>query len=311
VRNSIAFYRCYSVHTAVTIQTSTSINDVLYYAANYALPDSSGYVVDGTGVVDSYTQPTTWDFNCSADTFNTTRLYATFDVSILDVATPLPRIYKTIDVNPCIYGNGSQIYTIPFYTIIVSLSQGKVSYITFDDGCYFCASNGAECISTAVDLNTSTAVPTSELLGCREPASYCYPASSNGANESTSSNTTVLPLSPCDLKVFVVWTGTDAAGTYLTSAGRRLSRFRQYASASAYQSGLNAVADATSLAYTVANSATSIPGRVVPNRELRAGHFPDLEEEPEVPKVADYRPVQAFPRSMDAKELEVVSLHDM
>lgn len=32
----------------------------------------------------------------------------------------------------------------------------------------------------------------------------------------------------CDLTVFIAFTGSDASGAYMTSAGKRFSRYRQY-----------------------------------------------------------------------------------
>ena len=37
-----------------------------------------------------------------------------------------------------------------------------------------------------------------------------------------------IPPGFCDLGVYVVWTGTDAAGVEFSSAGRRFRRFRDY-----------------------------------------------------------------------------------
>ena len=66
----------------------------------------------------------------------------------------------------------------------------------------------------------------------------------------------------CDLKVFVVWTGTDAGGNYLKSANKRFSRFRQFSVSTAYQSALNLGQNAIDLGKTTISIAETIPGAV-------------------------------------------------
>ena len=237
-------------------------------------------------MVTEYEQPTTNSVNCSNTNVETQTLYATFDVTVLGVSSDAPRIFKTIKINPCVYGNGSDIATIPLYTVIIGLSKGVVSTITYDDGCFFCASNGVDCVNTAVDTVRKTLVnDTSDLINCRKSVDYCYPAATATLNAtSTDTNYTgvVLPESPCDFKLFIVWTGTDADGQYLTSAGKRFSRFRQYGVASAYQSSLNLISDAQNVANSALNIADGIPGRVAPgfSRDLAAAADADLAAPP-------------------------------
>jgi len=112
------------------------------------------------------------------------------------------------------------------------------------------------------------------LRGCKQPTSYCYPPSSVPANGTASGNTTAngtLTTSPCDLKVFVTWTGTDSNGKFLTSAGRRFSRYRQYGTASVYQGALNVVDSSVNLGNRALSELSDVPGRVAPglNRNLR------------------------------------------
>lgn len=52
--------------------------------------------------------------------------------------------------------------------------------------------------------------------GCFIPAEECI-AEGNVNNGETEN--------PCDLKLHVVWTGTDANGKYLTSSSKRFSAF--------------------------------------------------------------------------------------
>lgn len=236
------------------------------------MPGGSGYILGGTGVVTNYTVPTVADTNCTS--FTTQVLYATIDVGVMGVASPNPKIFKKIEINPCVYGDGTIISTVPLYTVIIGMDKGAVSYISWDDGCIFCATNGAECIDNTIDTNTSVPMEGSpEHRNCVQNADYCYPASTaaNSSDYNYGNATSTIAQSPCDLKVFIVWTGTDSSGRYLTSAGKRFSRFRQYAAASAYQTGINVVADTISVANSALNIANSIPGRVAPGfRETQA-----------------------------------------
>jgi len=84
---------------------------------------------------------------------------------------------------------------VPFWTAIINLKDGIVTEIIWDDGCYGCASD--YCIEQTCGINHNK---------CRA--------------QGGSSN--------CDLKVYLAWFGTDKNGRYLTSAGKRLSRFRNY-----------------------------------------------------------------------------------
>jgi len=95
-------------------------------------------------------------------------------------------------------------FYVPFWTLIISLTNGVVSDIQFDDGCYACGDD--QCVDST----------------CALDASSCY---------STNSGST-----DCAPKFFVGWFGTDRSGVYLTSAGSRLSRFRSYSVTSAYSS---------------------------------------------------------------------------
>lgn len=238
----------------------------------------------------NYSQPTTNDVNCTNTWFQTQTLYATFDITVMGVSSDAPRVFKSIAVNPCLYGNGSEIFTVPLYTVIVGMANGVVSSVTYDDGCFFCASNGADCVATAIDTTRHTYVnDSSSMINCRQAAAYCYPAATATVNDTGAATTNYtgssLPQSPCDLKVFVVWTGTDADGQYLTSAGKRFSRFRQYGIASTYQSSLNLISDAQNVASSALNIADSIPGRVAPgfSRDLAAAAAVEAEVTHAVP----------------------------
>ena len=130
--------------------------------------------------------------------------------------------------------------------------------------------------------------------------SACYPYeftggalagnSSNASATVAAANATLPPQSSCDLKVFIVWAGTDSKGNVLTSVNKRFSRFRQFDVATAYQSALNAESSGLSLASTALTQIESVPGRIgvgtdqtSTGRRLRGGeaNWVDLDEEVE------------------------------
>jgi len=91
----------------------------------------------------------------------------------------------------------SDNYIVPFWTLIVTLDGGRVSKLEWDDGCL------GSC-SPCVDST------------CGIPIGNC---NSQAA---------------CDPKFYIGWFGTDRNGRYLTSAGKRFSRFRSYSLSSAF-----------------------------------------------------------------------------
>ncbi|KAF0709460.1 hypothetical protein AaE_012879 [Aphanomyces astaci] len=99
----------------------------------------------------------------------------------------------------------------PILTAVVSVKQGEVQGISWDDGCYLCDSTTCE-----ANLYSTPAIPLyNSAFG---DGSTCYKESPECLN------TTGL----CDLAVYVGWTGTDANGNYLSSAGMRISQFQKY-----------------------------------------------------------------------------------
>lgn len=215
-------------------------------------------------------------------------LYSVLDVQSFDVSTAVPKVYKKMTVQ-CLKKSPARPLidadTIPMYTAIIQLVQGKVSSITWDDGCFFCASNGPDCIHSTFNTNSSSALADDSQVACRSTYDTCYPfgststaaAVSPGASPSPSSTPSATPsvqtatsktnstADPCDLKVYVVWTGTDSTGAYLKSAGRRFSRYRQFGAASLFQGALNVVNDGLNVATDVLNSVQNLPSRISNN----------------------------------------------
>jgi len=112
------------------------------------------------------------------------------------------------------------------YTAVVQLVKGEPTSITFDDGCFFCDSMSSSCATNAVPLGGGAQPPPPSARGCFLRENEC------DAPKDNSGGGGVAPAAPagnaCDLKLFVTWTGTDVDGEFLTTAGRRFSRYRQY-----------------------------------------------------------------------------------
>jgi hypothetical protein len=73
-----------------------------------------------------------------------------------------------------------------------------------------------------------------QYVGCKNDDAVCYPASAGAVQLKN------LTVTGCDLKVFLVWIGTDASGQYLRSANNRFSVYRKYGVSSLYQSAREA-----------------------------------------------------------------------
>lgn len=228
-------------HTAVQVSGS-----------NFALPTGTGYMQDGVGRIDNLNISA---FNCSIPAVR--KFHVVLDVSVMNTHSAVPRLYKTVTTSGC---GVTTIDTIPIQVVIIGLSSGFVDYIAWDDGCVFCADNGADCVNYGFETSTNSLIADSSIRSCRSTYSACYSSTTSSTNASTPVNATTA--TTCDLKLFIVWTGTDAKGNYLTSVNRRVSRFRQFGTATLAQSTYNMGMQGMNLAQTSVSYATSIPDRV-------------------------------------------------
>lgn len=227
------------------------------------MPAGTGLIADGGGWVEALPGNIT---NATAPL----TVYTVLEAAVLDVASPLPRVYKQITYRPDGQGGAvADITTLPVYTMIVSMADGVVTDIGWDDGCFFCAENGDDCVKSALNATTSTLIDSDTFVGCRSTADTCYPPArplpnATAGDGGNSTGNATLTLSPCDLKVFVTWTGTDKNGQYLTSAGQRFSRYRAFGIATMYQSALNLVQDGINIGQSAINSVQEWPGQILP-----------------------------------------------
>jgi hypothetical protein len=102
--------------------------------------------------------------------------------------------------------------TFPYMTAIINVDEGDVTSITWDTGCVFC--NPSECVDNEFNFDgTATSSPSQ---ACQLPDSDCLAAT----GDAVATN--------CPLQLYVVWTGTDADGQYLTSSEMRFSSYKSY-----------------------------------------------------------------------------------
>ena len=226
----------------------------------------------------------------SSNSSESRTFFQVFDVASLGAFSPYPRIYKKASYTVGVTGDLiANIVTFPVYTVIITLEKGVISTISYDDGCFFCAENTATCGFNSLNTNSSFEIGMESLRGCSQTLSECTSpsttstitntvsstsvgSSNNSSNStnvtmtSTTSNTvagnSTFPSNNCDLKVFVVWQGTDRKGNYCTSVNKRFSRYRQFNVATAYQSALNLQAQGLDIAKSAINVAQSIPGQI-------------------------------------------------
>lgn len=103
---------------------------------------------------------------------------------------------------------GTKIY--PFLTAIITVNEGTVTGITWDNACVFCAAN--ECKENTYGYNGELATPeeAQQPVGaCPIPVNECI----------------VSEQAECDLLLYVVWSGTDSNGRDFTSSANRFSAF--------------------------------------------------------------------------------------
>ena len=149
-----------------------------------------------------------------------------------------------------VYASGlgiSYVRVFPLYTAIVSLNAGEVTAVTFDDGCYGCVydSTGQEqsgCTDSIMSVNyTSNSYKVMAAVDgapyyegdywnkiCGTGCTRCYYTQPWCLDTTKGNCVAGVNGCSCDLTIYVVFTGTDAAGHYLSSAGLRLSRFQDY-----------------------------------------------------------------------------------
>lgn len=106
--------------------------------------------------------------------------------------------------------------------MVIKLDKGAVQDVVWDNGCYSCLT-ASDCYTnnvTDIIYNNSTY----QYKNCKQ--ALC--------------DTTQTTVFQCDPKFYVTWFGTDANGNQLKSSNLAMSRFRDYAIGSLYDSAKSA-----------------------------------------------------------------------
>lgn len=187
-------------------------------------------------------------------------------------------------------------------------SEGVPQSISWDDGCFFCASNDPTvCKYYGYDTGADTFATNDAVMSCITPMTTCYadipsptptptytfsssatatatPTSALSPNATASMTATpsasfvpanassqnfTLPQSTCDLKMFVTWSGSGADGQYFVSANKRFSRFRQFGTATVFQSAINIGLQGLTIAQNTLGLVDGVPGRLLPGSNFR------------------------------------------
>lgn len=101
----------------------------------------------------------------------------------------------------------------PYLTIIVDVVDGAIRGIAWDDACVFCKKD--KCIPNTYNFDGTVASPEQ----ASQPTKGCYLTKAICDGFQASGNDI------CDLKLYVVWTGTDVNGNVLMSSDSRFSAF--------------------------------------------------------------------------------------
>lgn len=137
-------------------------------------------------------------------------------VPVMDVGVQVQSMGYASTVKGYRIQTDSGNYTLPYFTAIVTVDNGDVTGVTWDDGCLFCSNTKDSCMHNTYNYNGVIVEGSKEDEGkdCYLPDAKCI---SNGEVSEA-----------CPLQVYVVWAGTDSAGTYFQSSRMRFSQFRGY-----------------------------------------------------------------------------------
>ena len=183
-------------------------------------------------------------------------------------------------------------YVFPVMTVVIHVYNGDVQTLTWDDGCHFCdsLSNSADGTNEVCQPNVFSTPNASAVSATTTAASLTKPysldqlkaAKVDGYGQSCitygegyGDNAGGVDCgknggADCDMKLYVVWTGTDVNGQYFQSAGLRFSRFQQFAISSLYVSARSLSLEvydgakdaATSVSDATTNAADTVAARL-------------------------------------------------
>lgn len=108
----------------------------------------------------------------------------------------------------------------PYLTAVITVRDGLVTGITWDNACVFCGGFGDECEDNTYSFTGALQTQESsgqETKSCYESVAVCTTAMKNA----TSPEGQRL----CDITLYVAWSGTDVDGKALQSQSYRFSEF--------------------------------------------------------------------------------------
>lgn len=188
-------YLCLRFNNRTQVVTTPIVDDF----TQLSIEKSNDFMPDGTGYFDIATEQWSEEFpdNRSDD------VIITVHPVVNDKTAGFWKTYKKWAV-------GTEVKTFNVITAIVIVDKGDIIDITYDDGCFFCDPNDdTVCLLDTFSQNPPSIIQDEDYKNCGLDVSTC-----------DSSN--------CDLNFYVVWTGTDANGEFMRSAGMRFSRFRSF-----------------------------------------------------------------------------------
>jgi hypothetical protein len=149
----------------------------------------------------------------------------------------------------------------PIVTLVISVNNGIVDQVYWDDNCYFNYVNEAgstlsnspmACEFNAYEIDNLYTFPNGTYQSFLNPTGTTTTGFDTFVtNAACTTNTWQDPSSPspapmaalpygfCDLGIYVTWVGTSADGEQLSTANERFKRFRQYSMLSEYPTMIN------------------------------------------------------------------------
>jgi hypothetical protein len=115
---------------------------------------------------------------------------------------------RSLSFQKLYYGSDDKVY--PHLTAVITVNEGVVTGITWDNACVFCSAE--ECQDNTYGFDGG--------LATEEEAQQPVGACSISVPECKDSEK-----AECDLLLYVVWTGTDSNGRDFTSSANRFSAF--------------------------------------------------------------------------------------
>jgi len=202
-------------------------------------------------------------FNLKADEFSSYQIPNTFNSLVVTTATSshgrnsfnstATHIFASSQTSLSFlrrYVDGPLQRIYPFLTAIIEVDEGSVIGITWDDACGFC--ERSECQLNTYNFDGSVA----SAEQAKQPVEGCYLTREQCLGFAASGSKI------CDLKLYVVWSGTDADGKALLSSDSRFSMFPpnriQESVTSAYEKMIEQLKN---IKDNIQNKVQSSPGR--------------------------------------------------